>query len=101
MSQQIKLGFLNSLKGMQLANTVKSKRKDYLMEVEAELLHLNTIFRLCRNQKYLSKGFFEDIDLCLTDIKNLVRGWIRQTIASKDTRTKPKDEIEITNELTT
>ena len=63
MSQQIKLGFLNSLKGMQLANTVKSKRKDYLMEVEAELLHLNTIFRLCRNQKYLSKGFFEDIDL--------------------------------------
>ena len=29
MSQQIKLGFLNSLKGMQLANTVKSKRKDY------------------------------------------------------------------------
>ena len=101
MSQQIKLGFLNSLKGMQLANTVKSKRKDYLMEVEAELLHLNTIFRLCRNQKYLSKGFFEDIDLCLTDIKILVRGWIRQTIASKDTRTKPKDEIEITNELTT
>ena len=101
MSQQIKLGSLNSLKGMQLANTVKSKRKDYLMEVEAELLHLNTIFRLCRKQKYLSKGFFEDIDLCLTDIKILVRGWIRQTIASKDTRTKPKDEIEITNELTT
>lgn len=100
MSQQIKLGFLNSLRGMQLANTVKSKRKDYLMEVEAELLHLNTIFRLCRNQKYLSKGFFEDIDICLTEIKQLVRGWIRQTISSsKETRAKQKEEFEIKNEL--
>lgn len=100
MSQQIKLGFLNSLRGMQLANTVKSKRRDYLMEVEAELLHLNTIFRLCRNQKYLSKGFFEDIDLCLTDIKNLVRGWIRQTISSsKESRSKQKEEFEIKDEI--
>ena len=86
LSQQIKIGFLNSLRGMQLANAVKSKRKDYLFEVEGELLHLNVIFRLSRNQKYISKGFFQDIDEALTEIKILLKGWIRQTIGSKTTK---------------
>lgn len=83
LSQQIKIGFLNSLRGMQLANAVKSKRKDYLFEVEGELLHLNVIFRLSRNQKYISKGFFQDIDESLTEIKILLKGWIRQTLGTK------------------
>lgn len=85
-SQQIKLGFLNALRGMQLANSVKSKRKDYLFEVEGELLHLNTLIRLSRNQKYISRGFFKDIDESLTDIKILLKGWIRQTIGAKSSK---------------
>lgn len=82
LSQEIKQGFLRALRCMQLGNTVKSKRKDYLLECEGELLHLTTVMRLCRNQKYISKGFFEDIDLCLSEIKKLLSGWIKQTIGT-------------------
>ena len=82
LSQEIKLGFLRALRCMQLGNTIKSKRKDYLLECEGELLHLTTVVRLCRNQKYISKGFFEDIDLCLSEIKKLLSGWIKQTIGT-------------------
>ena len=101
LSQEIKLSFLNAMKCMQLGNSVKSKRKDYLMQCEGELLHLTAVVRLCRNQKYISKGFFEDIDLCLTEIKKLLNGWIKQTIQStKDSRNKPKDNLEVNNEIT-
>ena len=82
LSQEIKQGFLRALRCMQLGNTVKSRRKDYLLECEGELLHLTTVVRLCRNQKYISKGFFEDIDLCLSEIKKLLSGWIKQTIGT-------------------
>jgi hypothetical protein len=82
LSQEIKLGFLRALRCMHLGNSVKSKRKDYLLECEGELLHLTAVMRLCRNQKYISKGFFEDIDLCLTEIKRLLSGWIKQTIGT-------------------
>lgn len=82
LSQEIKQGFLRALRCMQLGNTIKSKRKDYLLECEGELLHLTTVIRLCRNQKYISKGFFEDIDLCLSEIKKLLSGWIKQTIGT-------------------
>lgn len=86
--QQIKECFMKSLKGMYLANSVKSKRKDYLLEVEAELLYLTTLIRLSRNQKFISKGFFADIDESLTEVKMLLKGWIRQTI-------KPKEESKV------
>ena len=100
LSQEIKNGFLNAMRCMQLGNSVKSKRRDYLMECEGELLHLTAVMRLCRNQKYISKGFFEDIDLCLTEIKKLLNGWIKQTIQStKDSRNKPKDNLEVINEV--
>lgn len=82
LSQEIKQGFLRALRCMQLGNTIKSKRKDYLLECEGELLHLTTVVRLCRNQKYISKGFFEDVDLCLSEIKKLLSGWIKQTIGT-------------------
>ena len=101
LSQEIKLSFLNAMKNMQLGNSVKSKRREYLMQCEGELLHLTAVVRLCRNQKYISKGFFEDIDLCLTEIKKLLNGWIKQTIQStKDSRNKPKDNLEVNNEIT-
>ena len=101
LSQEIKLSFLNAMKYMQLGNSVKSKRREYLMQCEGELLHLTAVVRLCRNQKYISKGFFEDIDLCLTEIKKLLNGWIKQTIQStKDSRNKPKDNLEVNNEIT-
>ena len=101
LSQEIKLSFLNAMKNMQLGNSVKSKRREYLMQCEGELLHLTAVVRLCRNQKYISKGFFEEIDLCLTEIKKLLNGWIKQTIQStKDSRNKPKDNLEVNNEIT-
>ena len=61
--QEIKFMFLESLKSMSLASSVKSKRKQYLYEAESNLQHLSTLLRFARNQKYIGKGFYEDIEL--------------------------------------
>ena len=41
--QEIKFMFLESLKSMSLASSVKSKRKQYLYEAESNLQHLSTL----------------------------------------------------------
>lgn len=80
--QEIKFMFLESMKSMSLASSVKSKRKQYLYEAESNLQHLNTLLRFARNQKYLGKGFYEDIDLILSSIKRMLSGWIKETIGT-------------------
>lgn len=78
----IKENFLESLRFMSLASSVKSKRKQYLQEAEASIQHLCTLLRFSRNQKYLNKGFFEEIDLKMTEIKKMLSGWIKSTLSS-------------------
>ena len=78
----IKDCFLGALKSMSLGNSVKSKRKQYLQEAEAELQHLGVLIRFSRYRKYISIGFFEDIDTALSEIKALLSGWLKQTIGS-------------------
>ncbi len=75
---------------MSLGNSIKVKRKQYLQEAEAELQHLGFLIRFPRNQKYISKGFFEDIDTALSEVKSLLSGWIKQTIGSNQSN-KEKD----------
>ena len=86
----IKDCFLNALKSMSLGNSIKVKRKQYLQEAEAELQHLGFLIRFSRNQKYISKGFFEDIYTALSEVKSLLSGWIKQTIGSNQSN-KEKD----------
>lgn len=85
----IKENFLESLRFMSLASSVKSRRMQYLQEAEATIQHLNTLLRFSRNQKYISKGFFEDIDLKMTEIKRMLSGWIKSTISPPKQSDKP------------
>lgn len=77
---------------MSLANSVKSRRKEYLLECEGYLLHLTTLIRLSNKEKYISKGFYEDIDTSLTEIKKMVNSWIKQTISAKSDKPKVTSE---------
>lgn len=78
---------------MSLGNSVKSKRKQYLQEAEAELQHLAVLIRFSRYQKYISKGFFEDIDTALSEVKALLSGWLKQTIGSSSVKSESKNEV--------
>ena len=89
---EIKLEFMNALKNMSLASSVKSKRKVYLYEAESNVQHLNTLLRFARNQKYIGKGFYEDIDLILSSVKRLLSGWIKETSQSGNKNIKEDDE---------
>ena len=92
LSQEIKNTFLHCLRCMSLANSVKSRRKEYLLECEGYLLHLTTLIRLSNKEKYISKGFYEDIDTSLTEIKKMVNSWIKQTMTAKADKPKVASE---------
>ena len=77
---------------MSLANSVKSRRKEYLLECEGYLLHLTTLIRLSNKEKYISVGFYEDIDTSLTEIKKMVNSWIKQTMTAKSDKSKVASE---------
>lgn len=62
------------------ANYVKSKRLAYLQESEGYLTTLRFILKVARNQKYLSKGAYENLDLDLTEISKMLTGYIKATI---------------------
>ncbi|MFW6134792.1 MAG: four helix bundle protein [Elusimicrobiota bacterium] len=80
---QIKEHFIELLKNTSLANSVKSKRKTYLQEADGILQNVKTLVRLSKHQKYLSKGFYEDIHLNLSEINALLVGYIKQTVSKK------------------
>lgn len=95
---EIKLEFMNALKNMSLASSVKSKRKVYLYEAESNVQHLNTLLRFARNQKYIGKGFYEDIDLILSLVKRLLSGWIKENSQSSQL-IQPKENNENTTKV--
>lgn len=82
MCHQIKEHFIDFLKYVSMANSVKSKRKVYLQEADGILQNLKTLIRLSKHQKYLSTGFYEDISLSLSEINALLVGFIKQTVSN-------------------
>ena len=77
LSQDIRRDFSKMLGYISRANKVKSKRLEYAQEAESYLELIKSNFRLARNRKYISKGFFKDIDLELTEIGKMLSGYIR------------------------
>lgn len=77
LSQQIKNSFFELLKNISLANKVKSKRKNYAQEADGILQVLKVLIKLACKEKYISKGFFKEIDLELTEIGKMIGGFIR------------------------
>lgn len=75
--QQIKNNFFELLKYVSLGNSVKSKRKTYLQEADGHLQVLKVLMKLSRQRKYISKGFFKEVDLELTEINKLLSGYIK------------------------
>lgn len=79
LAQQIKETFYGLLKSISLGNSVRSKRMQYLQEADGYLQILKVLFKLSKQRKYISIGFFEEVDLELTDINKLLSGYIRST----------------------
>lgn len=79
LTQSIKNNFFDLLKYLQLANNVKSKRKHYLEVADGHLQTLKILFKLARNRKYISEGFFKNTDLSLTEINKMLVGYIKST----------------------
>lgn len=77
--QQIKDCIFNILKNISLGNSVKSKRITYLQEADGHLQILKVLLKLSRHRKYISNGFFQDIDLQLTEINKMLSGYIKST----------------------
>ena len=73
----IKESFYNLLKYISLGNSVKSKRKIYLQEADGHLQVLKVLMKLSKQRKYISVGFFKEIDLRLTEINRLLSGYIK------------------------
>lgn len=74
---QIKECLYDILKNISLGNSVKSKRKTYLQEADGHLQVLKVLIKLSKHRKYISIGFYEDIDLALTEINKLLSGYIK------------------------
>lgn len=74
---QIKDCLYNILKCISLGNSVKSKRLTYLQEADGYLQILKVLIKLSKFRRYISEGFFKEIDLELTEINKLLSGYIR------------------------
>lgn len=77
--QSIKDNFFDLLKFISLGNSVRSKRTTYLQEADGHLQVLKVLIKLSKQRKYISIGFFEDVDLRLTEINKLLSAYIRSS----------------------
>lgn len=77
LAEYIKNSFFEILKYMSLANSVRSKRMVYAQEADGHLQTLKVLIKLARERKYLSTGFFEVVDLELTELSKMMSGYIR------------------------
>ena len=75
--QDIKNSFYRMLESIALGNSVKSKRLTYLQEADGHLQVLKVMMKLSRQRKYISDGFFKEVDLTLTEINKLLSGYIK------------------------
>ncbi len=77
--QTIKENFFELLKYISLGNSVKSKRKTYLQEADGHLQVLKVLINLSKQRKYISRGFYREISIELTEINKILSGYIRST----------------------
>ncbi len=75
--QNIKDNFFNLMRCISLGNSVKSKRMQYLQEADGYLQVLKVLMKLSKQRRYISIGFYQDIDLELTEINKLLSGYIK------------------------
>jgi len=76
---EIKTTFISMLKNIQRAVSVKSKRLQFLQEVDADLQALKMMYRLSHKRKYISLGFHSKVADSLDEINRLLVGFIKST----------------------
>ncbi len=77
LSKYIKAEFFEIISYLESANSVPSKRKVYAQEADGKLRSLWAMFRLAREEKYISIGFYRDIDVDLTEIAVILSAYIK------------------------
>lgn len=65
------------------ANNVKSKRLVYAQEAQGQLEDLKAKIMLANHLKYISRGFYKDISLELTEMSKMLAGYIRSASKKK------------------
>lgn len=75
--QEIKQNFYKLISRISLGNSVKSKRKTYLQEADGYLQVIKVLIKLSLRRKYISKAFYRDVDLELTEINKMLSAYIR------------------------
>lgn len=75
----IKTEFFEIISYLESANSVPSKRKVYAQEADGKLRSLWAMFRLAREEKYISIGFYKEIDVALTEIAVMLSSYIKST----------------------
>lgn len=83
--QHMKEGFIRLLEKVGVAKEVPSRRRTALQEAAAHLHHLVSMFRLSRSQRYISQGFFEQVDLKITEIKKILAGFMKAASRARQT----------------
>lgn len=84
--QHIKIEFFELLKHISLGDKVKSKRRGYLQIADGHLQTLKVLFKLSKKRRYISVGYFEEIDLRLSEIDRILSGYIRASWVYHDTK---------------
>lgn len=74
---EIKSNFYGLISSVEMANSVPSLRKQYAQKADGHLQTLKILFRLSRNQEYISKAFYAKIDEELSEINKLLSGYIK------------------------
>ena len=77
LSQDIRHLFMKYLAFLDSANSVKSKRLAYSQEAQGCLNTIKTAIKTAYRQRYISKGFYKDISLELTEISKMLASYIR------------------------
>jgi hypothetical protein len=76
---QIKETFIELLGNVAIAKEVPSLRVKSSQQAAALIHNLVTLYRLSRSQGYISRGFFEQIDLKITEIKRILVGFMKSS----------------------
>lgn len=73
----IKSKLFEMLSNFYESEKVPSKRKFHAQEASGNLETLRSMLKTARKEKYISNGFFQEIDLKMTDIGKMISGLIR------------------------
>lgn len=77
LTQDIKNSFFRYLSYTSRANEVKSKRLEYAQEAQGALQDIKNKIKLAFYRKYISKGFYANISLELTEVSKMLASYIK------------------------